>query len=234
MNNLKYTSLNNNIRYIKTKVDGIPKILRLSSCNLCPFLIYDNNHRLSRCAKYMMLNNVTSTNIYSFSMVGDRIIPIQEIMIPTWCGLCKNVTYINMDSNMYVRNDCNSYETVSDINRNLVIIFDDSVRYDIKLQQLVSESFVNNINYVRNEQKFLPERTSTYDIKTIPTYRTCSCCGKLTENVDRNKNYGMCDKCWDLYKDDQNIKHFSFINNFRIKRSINWSNEKYKKIKEID
>lgn len=235
MSDSEYIVLGRNTRYIKTKVNGIPKTLHLLTCNLCPLLVYDSGPKVSRCAKYKGLNNVTCSYVHSFSMMNDRILPLQEIPIPEWCGLCKDVMFINKDGNMYVRNGHNSYETIPDINRNLVVMSSAYVEYDLKLQELVSGSFKNAINFTRSGQRALPERTTTpITTKTYTNVSTCSCCGKLLEDVDRKKNYGMCTKCWEENKNNENIKYFAYINNFRLKRASSWSEEIHKKIKEID
>ena len=47
----------NNSRYIKTPVDGIPKILHMFNCNLCPLMLFDVKPKITRCSKYCRKNS---------------------------------------------------------------------------------------------------------------------------------------------------------------------------------
>lgn len=224
-----------NTRYIKTEIDNTPKVLHLLNCNLCPFLIYYNGPKVSRCAKYKSENgnNITDTNIYSYSSHGDCVVPIKKVDIPDWCKLTQGESIAKATGDMFVKDGHNSYKTVPDIYQNLVVMSELYVEYDLKLMKLVSGTNRNGINISYNKNRALPERTTTYLPPTpsaipVPTLRTCSCCGELTEGVNREKNIGMCPTCWEKYKDDKEMKEFAFINNFRLKRSASWTEESYK------
>ena len=131
--------MNKNTRYIKTEVDNTPKIVHLLSCNLCPFLIYDNGPKVSRCAKYHSIStNITDSNIYSYSSMGDCIVPIKEVSIPDWCGLPEGESLVKATGDMFVKDGHNSYKTVSNIYQNLVIMSGLYIDYDIRLMKLVS------------------------------------------------------------------------------------------------
>jgi hypothetical protein len=219
-----------NMRYVKTKIDDTPKILHLLTCNLCPFLMFDHNYKIARCARYHSISSDTiDSNIYSYSVHGENIVPIKEVNIPNWCGLCKDAKEINIDTSMYVKNGHNKFETIPNIINNLVIISGFYVSYDLKLTKLISGSNKNTITFPQPRSPIaLPESTNT---TVTPTFRTCSCCGELMEGVSRKKNYGMCPKCWEENKNNKKVKEFAFINNFRLKRSAAWSKDTYKKIK---
>jgi hypothetical protein len=222
---------NKQTRFIKTKVDDTPKILHLLSCNHCPFLMFDSKTKIAKCARYHSISTDTiDSNVYSYSMLGENIVPIKEIDIPTWCGLCKDVTVINNEYNLYVKSGYCKFDTIPAPTRNLVMISDYYVDYDVKLVKLVSGTNKNRIRFTNS----LPATTTTTVTPPVPTHRTCSCCGELLPDVSRKKNYGMCSECWKKHKDDTIVKEHAFINNFRLKRSACWTDEKFKKIKEID
>jgi len=229
-----------NTRYIKTEVDNTPKILHLLSCNLCPLLTYDDGPKVSRCAKYHSITtNITDNNIYSYSAQGDCTVPIKQVDIPDWCGLSEGESLVKATGDMFVKDGHNSYKIVHNIYQNLVVMSGLCVDYDVKLMKLVSGSNKNAISFSYNRNRALPERTTTYSSNPtptppVPTLRTCSCCGELLEDVSRKKNFGMCPTCWEKHKDDKKVKEFAFINNFRLKRAATWTDESYKKIKEID
>lgn len=222
-----------NTRYIKTKIDGDPKILHLLTCNLCPLLIFDKGPNATRCAKFHSIStNMTDSNIYSYSVMGNNAVPIKDIDIPDWCGLSEEIAKAHSSGDMYVKSGNNSYEIIPDIYQNLVIMSSMYVGYDQKLDNLVSGTN-KTINFRYNRNASLPAKIETPTTST-PTYRTCSCCGELKEGVNRDKDFGMCPTCWEKYKDDKKMKEFCFINNFRLKRSAKWSDEVYKEIKEIE
>ena len=236
MGNSEFNIVPNNTRYIKTKVNDTPRILHLLSCNLCPFLQFGvgiHVTNITRCSKYHSIStNITDHDVYSYSIMGDRSLPLKDIAIPTWCGLPQGICLVNATGDMYVRNGHNSCETVPHIYQNLVVISGLYVQYNVKLEKLVSGTQKNAIFFPSVEDiKALPENTTT---KTYKSLSTCSCCGQSAENVDRNKNLGMCPKCWEENKDNDEMKHFAYVNNFRLKRNSTWTEEIHKKIKEFD
>ena len=215
-------------RYVKTKVEGSSRLLHMNTCNLCPLLQFDADSKIARCAKYSsetVFGHDIDYDVWSYSVVSNRSVPIKHIEIPEWCGLPSDILLINKDGNMYVKNG-NMYDTIPGIYGNLVTTSTLYVDYDKKLERLIYNS-TKNLNL--KNIKALPEKTKTYT-----SLSTCSCCGELVEDVDRNKNFGMCPKCWEQNKDNEKMKQFAFVNNFRLKRSANWTDEMYKKIKEID
>ena len=236
MCNSEFNIAGKNTRYIKTKVDDTPKILHLLTCNLCPLLKFETGQyvaNVTRCAKYHSITtNITDNDVYSYSVMGNRSIPLKDIAIPDWCGLSPGICLINASGDMYVRNGHNSYEIVPHIYQSLVVVSTLYVQYDVKLEKLVSGARKNSIYFPPAKNiKALPEGTITKNYKSLAT---CSCCGQMVENVDRKKNIGMCPKCWDENKDNDKIKHFAYVNNFRLKRNSTWTDEIHKKIKEND
>ncbi len=212
-------------RYIKTKIDGAPRILHMHNCNLCPLLIMDQSYRIAKCAKYgtagIFLNTV-DYNVYSYSCVGKRCVPIKEIDIPNWCGLPEDVLVIHQEQNTYVKSG-EGHIVIPNTFGNMVVTSSLYVEYDPKLTKLV---------YKAAKQPKIPNSLPAH-VPSVPTVSTCSSCGKMVENVNRKKNFGMCPKCWDENHDNEEMKQFAFINNFRLKRSAYWSDESFKIIKEI-
>lgn len=231
-----------NTRYVKTEIDNTPKILHLLSCNLCPFLVFDNGQRISRCAKYKSQNgnNITDSNIYSYSSYENCTVPIKEVLIPDWCRLTQGESIARATDDMYVKDGHNSYKKVPNMYQNLVVMSGLYVEYDLKLTKLISNKNRDSLIFTYNRNRALPERTVTSPATStttstppipVPTLKTCSCCGELVEGVNRFKNLGMCPKCWKEHKKNKKIKEFAFINNFRLKRSVSWTDENYKKVK---
>jgi hypothetical protein len=238
MTNCDFKMIGKNSRYIKTKVDGLPKILHMMNCNFCPLMIFDRGPKVTRCAKFHGIStNMTDDNIYSYSVIGINSIPIKEVSIPDWCGLCSDILLINNDSSMYVKSGHNTYDIIPNIYQNLVIVSALYISYDTKLNSLIysTNKKLNCLNFGYNSNSTLPVKIETSTPNPIiPILITCSCCGNLVEGVSRENNLGMCSICWEKYKDDKKMKEFCFINNFRLKRSAKWSDEVYKNIKEID
>lgn len=224
-------------RYIKTEIDGSASILKINSCNLCPFFMYMKSEGNTRCAKYFSpssKSNITCPNIYSYTISNNNAFPIQSIDIPVWCGLHKTKETVKEDKNLYIRNGQNRYMEIPTDDKNLVTLSSLFVDYDKNLNKLVYVTDTPNTpyKYLMNEEKetSLPpfDVTDSYKVK-----RECSCCGDNKEDIDRTKNLGMCTTCWEQYKDNEEYKYFAFINNFRLKRKSTWTDVISKKIKEV-
>jgi hypothetical protein len=216
-------------RYIKTKVDGAPRILHMDKCNLCPLLYMDMQWKMAKCSKFgtqgIFLNTI-DYNVYSYSCVGKRCVPIKEISIPNWCGLPEDVLVIHQQNETYVKSG-EGHIVIPNTFGNMVVVSSKYVQYDPKLTKLVY-IIPKGTKTDSTKSKELPAH-----VPSTPTVSTCSSCGKMVENVNRKKNFGMCPKCWDENKDNEEMKQFAFINNFRLKRCAYWSDESFKPIKEI-
>ena len=67
---------------------------------------------------------------------------------------------------------------------------------------------------------------------TTPTILVCSCCGGHDTSVIRDINNGMCETCYNTYKDDIIKLKQSFINNFRLKRGVIFVDRDFKLIEQ--
>ena len=107
----------------------------------------------------------------------------------------------------------------------------------------------------RDSLKIKDENLETYKVQIVtslyPKYRAgeiVSVEGKMSfgeivlldiknysssfNTIDRNKNLGMCNDCWDKIsnKKDNNELYFAYINNFRLKRKSTYSKSEFKKV----
>ena len=222
--------MNKNARYIKTYIDNRPGLLRLTSCNLCPFLSFDKKNRMVRCSRFTyniknspdLFSNIIDTSINAYSISGNICLPLTDINIPDWCKLAKDSLDGQNGVYLYYKDDSNNTQVVNNIITTLPITSSTLAYHDRKLTKLITKDI-----------KTVPALPAN----TFPPYRKpflnkCSCCGEEKEKIDRNKNIGMCDSCWDKYKDDEKSKYFSFVNNFRLKRNSTWIDKIDKKIEE--
>lgn len=221
-----------NRRYIRTLVDNKPAILELSKCNFCPYFKVESGKGTSICRKYsdFSLNNFIA-KLYSYSIrytdsyahaIYD---PVNNIDIPDWCKLNKSLCDNDIDFTVYIVENDKIVKIVPK-STTLFMISDKYVKYEKKSEALVSTK-ISKYDSSSNVLA-LPQSTITNKIKLV-----CSCCGELVESVERNKNFGMCEKCWSENSNDVKIKRFSFINNFRLKRSSVYSKKIDKIAEEI-
>jgi hypothetical protein len=220
--------MNKNIRYIKTYISNEHKILCLNSCNLCPFLLFDKNNKTVRCSKYTdkitidnkFYSNIINCNINAYSISGPVFLPLSNINIPDWCGLDKDIISANNNIKLYYKTGFNQSTSVNNILTNLPVESSYYVNYNNKLIKLES-------NF--NKLPAIIEKTE----KTHSILNICSCCGNNKNDVDRNNNLGMCNDCWEKHKNNKNIKYYSYVNNFRLKRNSTWIKDINEKIEEI-
>jgi len=215
-------------RYIKTKVDNVPTILNMDSCNLCPFLTFHKESRSARCSSFYSKDtnfNVIDNSVYSYSICGSNCVNMKELDIPKWCGLTNDLDTIMKEKEAYVKSGNNQYETVLNVTEDLQVYSSLFVEFDDKL---------NNLTHINNRTK-----TNTLVYKPVEKYipvvvkRECSCCGEDKEEVNRETNSGMCNDCWVLSQHNEETKYFAYINNFRLKRKSTWIKEIPKMLKEL-
>lgn len=104
------------------------------------------------------------------------------------------------------------------------IIDKDKNKSDIKVDKYIDNLIKYTFPNKDSEGKETEEESSVPAAPAAPAetpkYENCSLCGEEDESVDRTKNYGMCDDCWETSENDNDVKKQAFINNFRIKRKV--------------
>jgi hypothetical protein len=225
-----YTKLNEkNVRYIRTKVDNNPVCLMLTKCNYCPFFkLMRNEDKKGICKVYYNLEDINLSNkikdIYGYSFSENVYEVISDIDIPNWCGLEDKHENIK-DLNIYFtfeenNNGCEFKVESSDVEK-LDIIGDYILKYS-KGYKLTKSSYNKN-GYLTKESRDLFNSIISNKYKKI-----CSCCGKEKDNVKRSEHIGMCSECWDKYKLNYKKYKLSYINNFRLKRKVDFSDTEFK------
>jgi hypothetical protein len=226
-------------RYIRTSVDNRPTILLLTKCNFCPFFKVDTN-KFSRCLRFKDVDNrdtITYIHAYSFkySSVYDGCLnePTFDVDIPKWCKLDESLASDKVDLAMYTVVKDEIIRTTNVANT-LVVISDKFIKRDRDFKYITDKipttTKTPQETRYENEYSRLPVITPTIpEVKKL----ICSCCGESMETVERNKNLGMCKTCWDENNNNIEIKKFSFINNFRLKRKNDYIPKFVKIVSEI-
>ena len=224
-----------NIRYIKTKVDETPKTLLMHSCNLCPYLFFIKELNTAKCMQFKSPNseNLIERQLYSYNVAGDKAIPVKNIIIPEWCGLVKELMSTYSDRKLIIRNGCNGYRTIYGVFDSTNLISSSYVSYDRTLDKLVSAETKYGTNLPVVQNRTVIPAFSIVTPPPPPLTHKCSCCGNVKEGVNRIKNIGMCTECWEQNKDNETVKQFAFVNNFRLKRNSTWTDVIHKKINKI-
>lgn len=235
-----------NKKFIRTLVNNKPTFLIMGCCNKCPFFKINSDTKQGSCIKYSddeQSNIIRYIYKYIFKyLLGKSLyIPGFDINIPDWCELQEKLTS-TVDYNVYIKNENNVDEVsiLENQSTDLAVISDKYVDYDEFKGRigLVKNNLYNDFIGINVDKKDniaeinIPISTSTkteIEIDNTPK-GICSCCGKLQRNVDRNIQLGMCIECWIDYKWNRKIKLKSFMNNFRLKRNIQYID----KIKVVD
>jgi hypothetical protein len=214
------------IRYIFTKVDNTPKYVMLKHCNICPFLINDYNNGEAKCCKFSNPNPETEdknfiTKVYGYRQLNVNSFVMQIMMnvnIPTWCGLPKHLVELSpndaittvKDKSLFIESGQNYSDVVQ-------IMPETNIEVDSKDGESLIFKKESNIIY--------PQSYKQPIIKQI-----CSSCGEDKKDVSRDKHDGMCGDCWGNFKKNKKKRHYSYINNFRLKRKETWKNDEFKMI----
>ena len=230
-----------NYRYVFTKIDKKPQFLIMSKCNFCPFMINDFKNGDAKCAKFInpkpkqhFSRNFLQT-VYGYIQKGydSREMEIlTKIDIPTWCQLPDHMTKISpndaihsiSNGKIFIESGQNYANTIQIISDDEVII--SKVDYESLILKPKEDKF---IKYGRGKKSNVTDVTIIGETKVETD--VCSFCGEDKENIDRYNHLGMCGDCWSKNKFSHPKRYVSKINNFRLKRKMNWTDDEYKLVK---
>ena len=231
-------------RFIKIYHEDKKVIMEITGCENCPLM---QLHTFSYSASCRIFSNKTPYigRVEMYNIETNKV--FGHLIIPQFCQLPSSVEGLS---------NCELIYKISSI-----MISTEYINKDEKLPTIkgiptlkkplykAGEDFIikkNNIYLPDNTTLLLPEtvsntpRSSSIFPPTTPVSTpvyvkkdTCSVCGTEEESVDRKKNLGMCDECNLLYKNNNKMKQKAFINNFRLKRKVDFVNKKFKFNKEI-
>lgn len=240
----------------------IKRVLSCTTCPLMKYYVDDKacvcRQFSSKSTDKGGLTNVIRRFVVKYDKETGKI--SQKLEIPDWCGLDKTIisSYYNEDIYRISEKSINIMRiiTTSEIK---VIDSHNNRQVNIDLEALINdhkydrysqdyESTIKTSNYSiasnirravqrENEDRcsfddFL-ERQRRLNKQTEEKKDTdkCSLCGEDSKTVKRNERLGMCDKCWEESNDD--TKRKAFINNFRLKRKVDFSDKSFKPIVEL-
>lgn len=226
-----------NIKYIYTKIDGMPKFLIMDKCNFCPFLINDHINSTTLCGKYTDVKSKSKEKNYLAKIHGyvirktpyNRREPITDIKIPNWCELPRVVTKVKTDEIFYYK-------------KNGILTQESSIKYantisvvsskNIRTSSIDGESLLTKpiSSGSGRPYGYTPGTSGSKPKVTVIIDNTCSVCGKAKDTVNRSKNNGTCSECWENIKDTPDMVYKSYINNFRLKRKKSWVDKEFKKV----
>ena len=227
-----------NYRYVFTKIDKRPRYLIMSKCNFCPFMINDFHNGYAKCGKFINSNQKQhySSNfiqtVYGYMQKGygsQEMEILTRIQIPDWCGLPNHLTKISPNDIIYsIVNGKLFTESGQNYANTIQIISDDEIQYSrVDYESLVLVA--KKDKYIHYGKNNVSDAKVVSDDK-IET-KICSSCGKHKEKINRDKRDGMCDACWTKYKKNKKKRYQTKINNFRLKRKVDWTDEEYKLVK---
>ena len=237
-------------RYIRTFYNGDKVIMKLSGCQVCPLMRFNMIDVKCTCRYFSSSDKRNVVNHFVIDY-NDKGAVYEKTMPPPWCGLPTELAglakYRTTFTAYYTSILINGSDDCDDNTLDIIDAEELRNREDVELDKFLTklyckpynpkdstfspEDYVdgeggNDTNSVHNNLQSAisymnRERDYGYQTK-IEKYKICSSCGKEKEFVKRDENMGMCNVCWDLYKDDESKKKQAFINNFRLKRDKNF------------
>lgn len=243
------------MKYIRTYYNNEKCIIKISGCNNCPLMMFNESLFTCDCKYYKSQVNNTIKDFVSVYYNGSKPI-IEYIEPPYWCKLPNNLNEMFNSKQTFTLTDIGIHVKTNDNDLNCLMINSMDLNYDINniyKNNLSNDHMVispqnkkEHRRYNKHTHSTNKHRTGrgTYNSKVMDEYnlnsskiknsKICSLCGEEDETVDRNKNFGMCDCCSETSNNDENKLNQAFINNFRIKRNIKIEyNIEFKKLKEF-
>jgi hypothetical protein len=216
----------------------------LNRCNECPLMKFYPEDFLSTCLQFTS----TQTNILDdFTINYDSITNeiIDDINIPSWCGLPDDLMMSCRDTKSYVVVNDKVLINETEIDFGLDVYDSSYFKPKKEKQPNISDHLSDIITQnIKNNQKKLDDfetftefmdewdgynSYSEYD-KNTKSHDVCSLCGEEDESVNRTEHNGMCNECWEYNKDNKDSIKTSYINNFRLKRGVSFTQKKFKTI----
>ncbi len=232
--------------------------MKVSGCQNCPLMKFNMIDTKCTCRYFYSITtrfNVVDPFVIDYTEKGQVK---ERITIPAWCGLvnklCELVTNritfkVFRSSVLVDENDSEVDLEVIDaaklMNHESALLDNFLLQLNGRPQDQKFEAFNPEALADGNDTKYtdfeevgaLDNRidfNATYGYQTpVVKQDVCSLCGCSHETVKRDKNIGMCDTCWELYKNDEDKKKQAFINNFRMKRDKDFRLESFKLIDDI-
>ena len=269
-------------KYIRVleQIQGKPTkiILRFNICNDCPLMSFSKKEFSVSCRKFK--NNDENNIINDFVLDYDDKGLIENIPIPVWCELPKDIHSLNLYDETYLKKGDKILTSKGKIEKNLPIYDIDFMKRVLKnniisnkddfvpmtivcdaLNDIVSDNEgteieINNKNpfdfdYDRiiddgslksflSKHREIEEEEDDDDnfeyirrsLPTTPPILVCSYCGGQDVSVNRDINNGMCETCYNTYKDNEVIMQQSLISNFRLKRGAIFVGRHFKVIEK--
>ncbi|MFW6225704.1 MAG: hypothetical protein ACOC3V_01935 [bacterium] len=220
-------------KYARIKNNDKKSIFKINGCDSCPFMKFTINDSVAKCKLFESKNKSDVVDIYVINHCNDGII-YDKINIPKWCELPNNETDVFNSSIIYM----------PFLNSVLVqLISEDELNYNVN-EPIIDIEYYKNISDKRiidyllqfvdktsnKWSNYYDELDITNDDNLLPKIQVCSNCGEHSECVKRDNKYGMCNECWELHKNSENILKKAFINNFRLKRNKSINNKYFKLI----
>ena len=242
-------------RYIRTFYNDEKVIMKLEGCQVCPMMRF--NMLECKCTCRYFSNKYTKNSTVNPIVLDytDEGIVKEQIKQPLWCELPYTfeelteyrITFRAFRSSILVDGldlcddtkldiiDAEELRRFEDISLEKFLLQLNGTRFNA--MDTVSPEDTEEgreVDIHRDFDELQRQYEKVYGYQTPVKNNLCSICGEEDETVKRNKNIGMCDDCWDSYKDDEEKKKQAFINNFRMKRNMDFPKESFKMIDGIN
>jgi len=227
-------------KFIRTYYNDEKVIMKLDGCHLCPLMKF-NMTSLSCFCRYFNSeygDSVIDPFVINYTETG---IINKKIAPPMWCKLPNSQEDLKKYRNTFraFTNSilCDDLSKGEDDDKLPFIDADELRNKDDKsldefFIKLISESFNRDNNDDNLDNVIRRDPNTLQDNHAYQTFESklevCSMCGEEDESVDRKEKFGMCDSCWEQYKNDEEKQKQAYINNFRMKRNKAYSAEIFK------
>lgn len=233
-----------NIRFIKTKISDDNAYVLLTKCDYCPHFLKDKSIGKVSCGNsFNSLNNdnIIQSDVRFMLKNNNLVVQDSDTLIPEWCTLSDKMKDEMDKSRIVYKSRGFIYKLISPFSKGVdKIIPDVYIRHKYESDELEyneeGKIYITNQILKKENDKIV---NNTNHVTTIPftnytkiiDKNICSSCGEDRDDVKRSENDGMCNDCYEKNKFDNMLKYYSFINNFRLKRKSDWSDNKFKIIK---
>jgi len=235
-------------KYIRTFYNDEKAIIRMSGCQHCPLMRYDQNLFMCECRFFRSPEtNVVKDFVLVYSKNQQRVMDL--INTPNWCLLPNSYLEMLVNNDIYSLMNGGIRVTTSPNNTSINLIDASDQNYSLNNVTKYKEQQQSTIiipdhrdmddilnPFYDDYHNYRPLNNNTFTTPpVVKKYNVCSLCGEEDESVERNENMGMCDDCWEEASDDQNKLNQAYINNFRLKRNVKIEpTVQFKLLKEIN
>ena len=213
------------IRVLENMCSSDNVILKFNKCNDCPLVRFNSKLLEVNCRKFSDGNGENIINGLITGFYKNEL--IEDVDIPKWCKLHDTIGDIDSCDETYLITEFSVMKSTNPILKKSPVVDKTLTNRKITTNHKNHHYYDGSFDFYNEDNTFDDFFQMNDDFDYVVSngcnhqkQERCSSCGEENDDVNRHINYGMCQSCYDMKKDDTDYMKQMYIKNFRIKRGV--------------